>query len=128
MTIPLAAVCDLDVIASRSPLVLDLASTERYVYGAEAIAQRVLIAWAESARLLDLEGTSSAAERFRLRSRLAALAEDVEFVTSARVSVELTGSPSALAISAALVLEDGTEAQLEVATGDAVALLLMEAT
>lgn len=117
MTISLDEVRDIDCVASRDPLVLDLSASDRPVVGAEAIAQRVLSLWARDARLLEQEGTFSAGNLFVLRSRLAALAETVEFIS--RATVKVTFVEPSLQVSATLWLDDGTTARLEVTTGEA---------
>ena len=121
MTLALDQVVDLDCIASTDPLVLDLPSTERYVTGRQAIAYRVVYAWAAVLHLLELEGSFSRAELAKLRSNLARLAEDEDFVSSASVTVTL-GDDGALDIACTLTFDDSTTAALEVTTGEAATL------
>jgi hypothetical protein len=108
MTLTLAQICDLDCVASASPLCFDLPTTERYVYGAQAVAQRVLVGWATDAAILELEGRSwSAGDIARYQALLASIAEDEDFVLSASVTVAVVDG-GAVTVTALLILDDGS--------------------
>lgn len=121
MTLPIDDVRDLETIASFRPLVLDVPQTETYVSGADAIVRRVVGTWADRAGLLDLEGTWGPSELLQLRSTLARLAEDEDYVDAARVTTTLDNN-GALAIGCVLTFDDGTDATFSVSTADAVSL------
>lgn len=122
MTLSLAQVCDPDRVVSFNPLVVDFPSTERYVRGAAAILRRVLGAWIDEGRLLELEGaTIDDFQRVALRATYTRLAEAEDFVRSAVVSIALAADE--ITIRSKLVLEDGKTYSLEVTTGDAAAAL-----
>ncbi|MBP9825944.1 MAG: hypothetical protein KBF21_17080 [Thermoanaerobaculia bacterium] len=120
MTLRLADVCDLDCVATLSPLVIDLPDAERYARGWAAIARRVLYAWA-LAGILDLEGASTDdGALIAIRSQCEALAEGEDYVLSASVDASLDGD--ALTLPAALLLVDGQTYRFSVTTGAAATL------
>jgi hypothetical protein len=124
-TLTLAQVVDLDCIASFAPLVLDVPATERYAMGGDAIVRRVLYAWVLDGGLLELPGrTLSAGDLVIIRSKLAALAENEDYVKAVTMDLELDPSTSTLSVVAGEILIDGQVYPLEVATGDASAAIL----
>ena len=127
MTIALAAVSDLDCVASFAPLALDLPGAERYATGWRAILRRVVYAWAADGGLLDLEGSYDPADLLALRSTYARLAEEVEFIARASVSTDLDGDAGRLTLGAEIELVDGGVYRFEVSIDDAVSLVFEEA-
>ena len=124
MTLALADVCDLDCVASWSPLVFDLPATERYARGGDAIVRRVLYSLALNGGLLELPGrTLEPADLSVLRSQWSALAEAEDFVQSVSFDLRLDAATSTLSVAAAEVLIDGRPYALEVATSGASAAL-----
>lgn len=122
MTLALDQVVDLDRVVSLRPLLVDVPSTERYVRGAAAILRRVLGAWIDEGKLLELEGrTLDDFQRVALRATYTKLAEDEDFVTSALVTI--SQSSDAITIRAAITLVDGRTYPLEVTTGAAAAAI-----
>lgn len=121
MTLRLNDVCDIDCVVSASPLIVDLPSTERYVTGARAIAYRVVYGWIADANLLELEGSWDPTEIAMLRSLLASIAEEEDFVLGCDVTVDLLANGE-LIIAAGLGLVDGRTYLLEVTAGDAVSV------
>lgn len=123
MTLRLVDVCDIDRVVSFVPLVVDVPSTERYARGAAAVLRRVLGAWIDEGRLLDLEGwTPDDRQLAQLRSLYARLAEGEDFVDAATVSI--TFVDGRLRIVGRVTFVDGRTYPLEVAAGDAAAALL----
>jgi hypothetical protein len=122
MALTLTDVCDVDCVVSISPLVVDLPSTERYVTGARAVAYRVLYGWIADARLLELEGSWDPTEIAMLRSLLASIAEEEDFVLGCDVTVDLLAAGDMI-IAAALGLIDGRTYLLEVTVGEAVSVI-----
>lgn len=120
MALKLADVVDLDCLISARPIVLGLPSTERYVRGARAIAQRVLATWVREVGLLDLEGKSpDDAEAVILRGALEGLAEDEDHVLGADVAI--TAPDGDLSITCKLRFQDGSYT-FSVSTADAAGL------
>lgn len=117
----MADVCDLDCVVSYSPLVLDLPKTETYARGANAIVRRVVYTWADGVNLLSLEGTWDASELVQLRSALARLAEEEDYVDRAAVTTTVSDGGD-LEIGCTLTFDDGTTATFSVSTADAVTL------
>lgn len=122
MALTLDQVCDLDCVASTSPLVVDLASTERYVYGLRAIAQRVLVGWIVEGALLELDGHTldPDADLVILRAQYRRIAEEEDYVLGAGVTATLVDD--VLTIAGALRFVDGRTYLLEVTSADAVSV------
>jgi hypothetical protein len=124
MTLPLADICDLDCVISWRPLVLGTPATERYARGGNAIVRQVLGVWAREAGLLDLAGRSfDEGDLAALRSRLARLAEEVDYVDAVTLDLTTDEATSTLTIVAAELLIDGRVYPLEVPTADAAAAI-----
>lgn len=127
MTLALAAVCDLDCVASWSPLVLDLPSPNRYARGPAAILRRVLYSWERDASvpLSRLEGVRYDRNwLLRYRVELEGLARAVPFVAGSSCPLLLSPDGARLTIRARIPLVDGRVYPLEVATLDAGAAIL----
>lgn len=121
MTLLLADVCDWDCLASAAPLALDVPTTERYVRGAQAIAQRVLAEWVDRVGLLELEGQSfDRGALVTLRSALEQVAEEEEYVLSADAALTLDDA-SKLQIACTLRFAEGSY-RFSVSTADAVSV------
>ncbi len=122
MALTLDQICDLDCVVSTAPLVVDLAATERYVYGQRAIAQRVLVGWIDDGALLELDGHTldPDADLVILRAQYRRIAEEEDFVIGAGVTATLVDD--VLTIVGFLRFVDGRTYILEVTSADAVSV------
>ena len=124
-TLALAQVVDLDVVVSFRPLAIDIPAAETYVTGGNAIVRRVLLEWILDGGLLELPGrTLSGGDIAIIRSKLARLAEEEDYVQSVTMALSLDPTTSTLSVVSGEVLIDGQVYPLEVATSDASAAII----